>query len=230
MYCSLFSLHQSWPDTERAIRVAHACGHQEIYEYGGTADYFVPRREAFRAEMAAQSCPTCCDAAKLAACDPIVLPILDAEIGGGVLRSDVPGYEGTPIVVMDEPLLLEESHGQSRYCRVLRLAARCSYMHRRPQTTYTPDQEAWVDEYAVRGHADRTPGNYERYQKFGASFGHDPRHFEEVERLTGAPVYLTSHGNWDADAAEEERVAGEEAALELACEEGLIPGAMPADL
>lgn len=48
----------------------------------------------------------------------------------------------------------------------------------------------------------------------------------------GSPVYLTAPTPGDVDRLQEDadRIAKQEAALEWACEEGLLPGAFPADL
>jgi hypothetical protein len=232
----MYQYHESFGNGPTAVRVSHSCGHTEIYDFGGTAEYFAPRRQAFAAAQSLLPCPTCSGASLLAESAAIELPVIDDEYGAGTLRTDLPGYEGKPILALDKPVLAEGFTADTSYKFAVRLATQCRYIHRRRGIAYSPEQEAWVDEYAVCGHSDKQPGWYERFQRFGGSFGHDPKHIAAAEARMGCEIPLNSVRLPDGtiigeDAeAEDDRIAIDEAALELAVEEGILSGAMPADI
>jgi hypothetical protein len=225
------------------VTVAHKCGHSLVYRYGGTVDLEQSRRE-FAAEQQGALCPTCAITARVAECAslPRDIPVNSAAVGAGRLTT----VSGKVVFVPAQPVIVKEydrlrdsvpahplgyrvmAPAYSYVARVLAPGA-CdtSYLHRSDGHAYQPDELAWIDEYIIESTVNH---NYDGRYGFGSTLKTwDQLH--EAERRLGRRIALNGNDiDHAADARAEAAIASREAALELACETGLISGAASADI
>ncbi len=233
------ALFQDFPThgtRENAVSVLHSCGHQTTYEYGGTAPTYDAPRAAFSLDQANLPCPECAVIAARA-----TYPLSnEIPVAGGHLIS----RDGKVLYRNSKPLIVHKSdpdhalppHPRGYFQGPIDYSYRATilepfdanYLHRQEGYEYTPEQLSWIDEYVVTQIV--TNGGWHSYYCMGFTLSNWYQ-IEEAERRTGKKVMLSNDDIDRAeDAREEARTARQENALELACELGIMPGAMPADI
>jgi hypothetical protein len=203
---TIYQDHEAFATGENAVTVAHACGHEVRYEYGGTAEYFALPRARFAQAAKNEPCPECRLLGQRRNDGDIPIP------GGAIRVLAAPGGQGTLIMrdskvllVLDKPLIVEaheeisdpdaiDALGGRRFqwytYRANVLGNEVSYLHHCDGCEYTEEQLAWIDEYTVRGLADREPGWFEGRYGIGRTLRRPGQH-EEAERRCGRPIPIT---------------------------------------
>ena len=224
---SIYQYHP-WRDGDTTlITVSHACGHDMTYSYGGTAERFAGPRRVFGGREALRPCPDCRTLAALP--DHAIaasLPVISATAGAGRLE----GREGKTVLVLDHPVIVEDA-GCTYATRILSPSGvtGASYLHRQPDHAYTAAELAWIHEYVVIATITPYPAAAS-YYGMGASLK-TAEQLRDAEARLGRKIALTRPvRDHEGDRRDQRRIEREEAALELAVEDGQIPGAMPSDI
>lgn len=223
-------------DPEVTVLVTHTCGHSVAYEYGGTHDNFREARRRFSEAQQRGRCPDCTTIDNL----PSSLVALPGPIplSGGKLEE----RNKKAVYVADEPVIIQRldetgempphplgyyvprpSYSYATTALDPSASYGAWYLHARPGHVYTPAERTWLDEYRIQSLAKpKIDGSY----CFGATLSNWYQ-IEEAERRIGKPIALNNNDiDRVSDAEEDSRITKTEAALELACESGLIGGAI----
>lgn len=189
-------------DPGNAVTVHHACDHDVVYEYGGTAPEYAPFRAVWGAKRAGAACPDCAVLADLLPMDvdlPMPGDIRVTAAGAGEGRLTM--QDGKVVFVCDKTKIVEggcdnippsPQTGHRRFAswkyrtRLFR-PIDASYIHRLDGCAYSAAEEAWLEEYFTRGHVD---GPFKRYAP-GRSF-RTWSQIRNAEKRLGRKIPLTA--------------------------------------